>query len=468
MPYVDARGNYVAQRGFDHRSGTAIPVPPAVFPVIGSLKLDAARADPVSGLVRIDDGLFLITSRPILTSEVQGPFRGRLILGRRFDQTEMDHLGRITSLKVRLLDASDRSAASPRVTLNEGSVTGRAHINDVFGRPIAAFEISRTSELFDRGAETRRLLILYVALTIVGVLTIVTIHRYVVRPVTRVATAARDITNRSEGLVPEHGPAEITNMASAINEMLNTLRATTDNLVRAESFRAISRLSAGISHNLNNILTGILGPAEVIKTEPINEEVRTHIETIQRAATRAADLVRRLNAAVTPPSPGSSQAPIDPTESVRSAVEVTRSQWHDRAMAQGRVFEVSTSLASTRRVSIPDGILQNILVNLIVNAIEAQPGGGAIGLSTVDRGDRVEIAVVDSGPGVDEASLPHIFEPLMTSDARVGRGLGLAWVYSAVTESGGVIDVQSSPAGTRFTLTLPTAIDPSLNEPLET
>jgi signal transduction histidine kinase len=74
--------------------------------------------------------------------------------------------------------------------------------------------------------------------------------------------------------------------------MLNTLRATTDNLVRAESFRAISRLSAGISHNLNNILTGILGPAEVIKTEPINEEVRTHIETIQRAATRAADLVR--------------------------------------------------------------------------------------------------------------------------------------------------------------------------------
>lgn len=294
MLYVDARGNYVAQRGFDHRSGTAIPVPPAVFSVIDSLKLDAARADPVSGLVRIDDGLFLITSRPILTSEVQGPFRGRLILGRRFDQTEMDHLGRITSLKVRLLDASDRSAASTRVTLNEGSVTGRAHINDVFGRPIAAFEISRTSELFDRGAETRRLLILYVALTIVvvGVLTIVTIHRYVVRPVTRVATAARDITNRSEGLVPEHGPAEITTMASAINEMLNTLRATTDNLVRAESFRAISRLSAGISHNLNNILTGILGPAEVIKTEPINEEVRTHIETIQRAATRAADLVR--------------------------------------------------------------------------------------------------------------------------------------------------------------------------------
>ena len=134
MLYVDARGNYVAQRGFDHRSGTAIPVPPAVFPVIGSLKLDAARADPVSGLVRIDDGLFLITSRPILTSEVQGPFRGRLILGRRFDQTEMDHLGRITSLKVRLLDASDRSAASPRVTLNEGSVTGPISTTSLVGR----------------------------------------------------------------------------------------------------------------------------------------------------------------------------------------------------------------------------------------------------------------------------------------------------------------------------------------------
>lgn len=461
MIYVNLAGRIVAERGYDHRRGKTASVPADIYAFVDSMHQAIADVDPIKGIVGTTDGLFLLTSRAILTSEETGAPKGRLIVGRRFDQVETDRLGPIMSLDATLLDASPEwvdDAASQSVRLGkEGTVTGILAIPDAFGKPLATFEVSRTSELYRRGLETRRLLVIYVSLTItvIGFITILTIHRNVIKPVTEVARAAQDIgTHNARGLVPEHGPVEIASMGASINEMLRVLRQATENLVRAERFHAVSRLSAGISHNLNNILTGVLGPAELIQNEPINEVVRHNIDIIRKAGERATELVRRLAEAVTPSS-GTSRLPIDPVESIQSAIEVTRGQWHEESISRGHRIDVSTGFASTGWATVPDGVLQNILVNLIVNAVEAQPHGGTIDISTQDRDDLVEIVVTDGGPGIDEESLTRVFEPLVTSDVTVGRGFGLAWVYTAVTDLGGTIDVRSSSDGTSFILSLP-------------
>ena len=461
MIYVNLVGRIVAERGYDHRRGKTASVPADIYALVDSMHHTAADVGPIKGIVGTTDGLFLLSSRAILTSEIAGPSKGRLIVGRRFDQVETDRLGRITSLDATLLVAApewEEDAASQSVRLGtDGTVTGVLAIPDAFGKTLAAFEISRTSELYGRGLETRRLLVLYVSLTIavIGAITILTIHRNVIRPVTEVARAAREIgTHNLKGLVPEHGPVEIAAMGASINEMLHVLRQATENLVRAERFHAVSRLSAGISHNLNNILTGVLGPAELIQNERTNEVVRHNIDIIRKAGDRATELVRRLAEAVTPSS-STSRLPIDPVESIQSAIEVTRGQWHEESIARGHRIDVSTGFASTGWATVPDGVLQNILVNLIVNAVEAQPHGGTIDISTQDRDDLVEIVVTDGGPGIDEESLTRVFEPLVTTDVTVGRGFGLAWVYTAVTDLGGTINVRSSSDGTSFILSLP-------------
>ena len=182
--------------------------------------------------------------------------------------------------------------------------------------------------------------------------------------------------------------------------------------------------------------------------------MRHNIDIIRKAGDRATELVRRLAEAVTPSS-STSRLPIDPVESIQSAIEVTRGQWHEESIARGHRIDVSTGFASTGWATVPDGVLQNILVNLIVNAVEAQPHGGTIDISTQDRDDLVEIVVTDGGPGIDEESLTRVFEPLVTTDVTVGRGFGLAWVYTAVTDLGGTINVRSSSDGTSFILSLP-------------
>lgn len=193
--YVNLAGDIVEERGFDHRKGESAPVPSVIYTLVDSMRLSIADVKPTKGLIGTTDGLFLLTSRAILTSEIKGPPKGRLVISRRFDQIETERLGRITSLNAVLLGAlpewvDDKVPQQVRLT-NDGSVSGVLTIPDAFGSPVAFFEVSRESELYTRGLATRRLLIMYVLLTIaaIGLLTIVTIHRYVVQPVTEVARA---------------------------------------------------------------------------------------------------------------------------------------------------------------------------------------------------------------------------------------------------------------------------------------
>lgn len=236
---------------------------------------------------------------------------------------------------------------------------------------------------------------------------------------------------------------------------LTSRKEAEEERIRAQRLRAAHELAAGISHNLNNILIGILAPAQRLRDGSSVDAARD-ADTIVAAAQRAQDLVARLHRS------GGGDGAI-PTEAVdviavlEEAVEAARSRWQDESFKRGIRIDLETNLEPVKLVKADPTSLHDIIVNLIFNSVDAMPDGGRLALSTRPAGDdEVLITVSDDGMGMDEAVQRRIFEPFFTTKVDVGSGLGLATAYRAVRDWGGDISVDSRPGdGTIFRLRIP-------------
>lgn len=225
-------------------------------------------------------------------------------------------------------------------------------------------------------------------------------------------------------------------------------------LVHLERLRAVGEMAAGISHNLNNILVGILGPAQVLREELPLGDWREQVGGIATAAERAADLVRRLNESVRGLQEQVVAVGIEPI--VRVAVQNTRPRWKDAAEAQGYSIKMDLRPLSLPSVRASESGLYNVVVNLIFNAVDAMPDGGVLTIAGEREGNEVKLIISDTGKGMDEETRRRVFEPFFTTKADVGTGLGLATVYGTLQNWDGRIDVESAVGeGSVFTLYLP-------------
>ena len=230
-------------------------------------------------------------------------------------------------------------------------------------------------------------------------------------------------------------------------------------LVRTERLRALGEMAQGISHNLNNMLTSVLGPAQLIQRCTDDPEVLREAEEIVLGAQRARDLVRRLDQAVRVEEEATLYG-VAVNEAVQEAVQTTRPRWKDASEAGNLAVEVVTELEEVPPVQGTGTGLLEILTNLLLNAVDALPHGGTITLRTRAVGDHVQLTVSDTGTGMDEETRRRVFEPFFTTKASVGAGLGLSTVYGSVRRWGGRTEVESAPgAGTTFTLWLPVAAE---------
>jgi signal transduction histidine kinase/ActR/RegA family two-component response regulator len=258
-----------------------------------------------------------------------------------------------------------------------------------------------------------------------------------------------------------------------LNQSYADLQKAQDELIRAEKLRALGQMSAGIAHDLNNMLAAILGQVELLRLRARDPEVQEGLRTLETAATDGVHVVRRLQdfARQRGRSPLTS---IDLAGVVTEALEITRPRWRDEVQRQGRVIEVEVSLENLPPVLGYAPEVREVLTNLILNAVDAMPTGGKLSLAAevmkaaesasqpslpgVEMLSEVELQVTDTGIGMSEEVRQRVFDPFFTTKGGRGTGLGLSLVYGIMERHGGRIEVRSAPGrGTSFILRFRTA-----------
>jgi two-component system cell cycle sensor histidine kinase/response regulator CckA len=253
---------------------------------------------------------------------------------------------------------------------------------------------------------------------------------------------------------------------AAIRDITERLRLE-EQLRQAQKMEAIGRLTAGIAHDFNNLLTAINGFAELLRLEVAADDPSSDLaEKILASGRRAADLVRQLLAF-------SRKQILEPR--VLNLNNVVPNMGGMLRRIIGEHIEIETILAPDLwTVKVDPTQIEQVIINLAVNARDAMPEGGRLTIETanafldetytashleVQPGEHVLLAVSDTGKGMSEEVKTHIFEPFFTTKgAGQGAGLGLATVYGIVKQSGGHIWVYSEEnRGTSFKIYLPRA-----------
>ena len=366
--------------------------------------------------------------------------------------------------------------------------TGGCHLPPEEQTVLGVLDVKVSLEWMDRMNERgqqRQVLGGFLLVILIGGLAAMLVYRVVRRPVKALVegtqrVAAGDLTTRIE--VGARGD-EIGELADAFNGMTSELavarheltewstklerkvKETTEELglvqrqvVHMEKMASLGKLSATVAHELNNPLAGILtyakltarGIREDAPTPEAQAELLRYLDVIAKESRRCGDIVKNLLLFAR-----GSSADISPN-GLNGIVERAALLLRHHLEVAG--VELSVGPCPGDDVLACDANqIQQALVALLVNAVEAMPGGGTLAIRARPRDDGVVIEVQDSGTGIPPDVLPHIFEPFFSTKSAVnGVGLGLAVVYGIVQRHGGRIDVDSTPGrGTTFKLWLP-------------
>ena len=316
----------------------------------------------------------------------------------------------------------------------------------------------------------RMLLVLGAVAVLAGAAVAFFLSRQITRPIELLVAGARQLQKGDfEFQIPIRGKDEVADLGRAFTEMRDSLKASREVMVRSARLEAVGRLAGGVAHDFNNLVMIIKGYGDML-LDSATAESRPHIEEIKRAGDRASALTRQLLAfsrkQVLEPQI------LDPNQIVKNMVKMLR-------VLIGEDIDLVTSLSDAiGRVQADPGQLEQVVMNLAVNARDAMPDGGKLIIETaqteldaayatahtdVTAGVYVLIAVTDTGFGMSKETLEHIFEPFFTTkEPGKGTGLGLATVYGIVKQSRAHITVYSEPGkGTTFKIYLP-SLDKSI------
>lgn len=275
----------------------------------------------------------------------------------------------------------------------------------------------------------------------------------------------------------EERTAELAAANRALQAQIEERTQLEAQLIHSQKMESIGRLAGGIAHDFNNLLTAILGYVDLIEATPPgispSSPIAANLSGIREAAGRAADLTRHLLTFA--------RRQIVEPKIVGLNTIVLRSQEMLRRLLGGQIEIVTLPRAGLPNVRVDPGQMEQVLMNLAVNARDAMPDGGRLSIETalavidspppgsvadapIPPGEYVLLTVSDTGSGMTDEVKSRIFEPFFTTKGPgQGTGLGLATCYGIVTQSGGRILVESeSGRGTKFLVYLP-----SVNEPAD-
>ena len=249
---------------------------------------------------------------------------------------------------------------------------------------------------------------------------------------------------------------KVAERTAELREANETLRRAQQQLVMSEKLAAIGELTAGVAHEVNNPVAVIQGNLDVLRDVlgPAAEPVRGEIRLIGEQVERIRLIVTKLLQFARPGDFAGYTEALEVDTVVHDCLVLTRHTLDKNGVA------VALALGARARVEINRGELQQVLINLIVNAGQAMPGGGTLTLASDDwledgRCRGVVLQVGDTGHGIAPEHLANIFDPFFTTKKESGTGLGLSVTYAIVERYGGRITVRSTPGeGTVFSVWL--------------
>ncbi|UCF74131.1 MAG: cache domain-containing protein [Deltaproteobacteria bacterium] len=380
-------------------------------------------------------------------------------------------------VKEHVLDKGERWTDRAFV-VSDWYITAYEPIEDIFGNRVGMLYVGVLEEKY---VDIRRkALSILVLMTVAGMGLAVGLGYLladkIMRPVHRLIAASQKV---SEGnLSPEIGPISrdeigvlqntFKNMIVSLEERDRRRRAESDNrLLQSEKQASIGRLAAGVAHEINNPLTGVLTYTHMLlRRRDIGDDIRSDLETIAQSTERVRRIVKGL-------LDFSRQTKLDrePTE-VNRLVDSTVSLIENQALVKGLSIKFNPG-ENLPVLTLDRNQVQSVLFNIIMNALDATEPGGKITISTGislsarDGGKKgVEIAVADTGCGIAPEDLDKLFDPFFTTkEVGQGTGLGLAVSYGIVQRHGGTIRVQSEAGrGSTFTIWLPVDETPERHE----
>jgi signal transduction histidine kinase/ActR/RegA family two-component response regulator len=251
-------------------------------------------------------------------------------------------------------------------------------------------------------------------------------------------------------------------------DALRELRATQHELIRTEKQRELGEMAAGIAHQLNNSLGGILGFVELALAQTSEESLADLLAELRKAALDAAETVSRINLFGRQQPGEEKRVATDLGQLAEGTLMLTRYKWQNLALMEGSRIETETQFDECAPVWGKPNELREVVTNLIMNAVDAMPDGGTLGLRTYCEGNWACLSLSDTGVGMDPDTLSRVFDRHFTTKGDGGSGVGLSISRELVRAHDGELEVASEVGkGSVFTLRLPLREDPGAEAPLE-
>ena len=430
------------------------------------------------------------------------PLKGYFFVGRLWNQPALDEMSLFSSNQIQLLPARDHAPLLQNDEEN-GVVVFSQKLSSWDGEPVAELVVRNESPVVrELNRSSERLWIAFCAFAVVLLLLLsLSLVRWVSQPLRQIMESLKKSDVKPiDGLCKDNSEfgelARTTrkffeqrdNLMREMEERRVTeeaLRKSEEELRHSQKMEAVGRLAGGVAHDFNNLLTAIIGYAELIATRATsNSLAKQNAELIRKAGEQAAALTRQLLAF-------SRKQILQPKVIDLNSLVVEMEKLLRRVI--GERFDLQSHPdAKNGRVKADPSQLEQVVLNLGVNARDAMPRGGKLIIRTenvrLDRttasgisvapGDYVVLSVTDTGAGMDNDIMSHIFEPFFTTKGPgKGTGLGLATVYGIVRQTGGGISVESEvgqgstfriylpqeTAPVEFTRTSPTPVEKSTN-----
>ena len=226
-------------------------------------------------------------------------------------------------------------------------------------------------------------------------------------------------------------------------------------LIQNEKLKAMGEMAAGITHDINNILTPILGSVQLLKDTILEKESSKLLSVIEICAYDGMNITNRVKRLTKKYNDDDFQTfSIDSV--ITDVIDLTKSKWLTQSAIKGIKIDIITSLKSNETVQGNITEIREVFINMVVNAVDAMPKGGKIEITTKNYDNNVIIEIRDNGMGMSKDIQKRIFEPFFTTKGNNGSGLGLSISYNIILSLKGSIQIESEEnIGTCFIVKLP-------------